>query len=285
MIAVRLEGRLGNQLFQYAFVFATAKQLNTHFYLDKSIDNFLPPKYFEVQDDFIKGLDKKVFAIKGYKNIFKVHLKKGFYRFLKVLLLRNRTIIIQNETDVADALKQIKNNALYIGFFQSQHYFDKYENDIRALFRIKKEYTDAFAKIYQGFNKDVKKAVIHIRRGDYVAFNIALPMSYYRKAMACIGTVDTQYIFISDDPDFIRAEFSDIDNKYISTYSEIIDLQLLASADFCILSCSSFSWWGAWLNTNPEKKIFAPQNWLGFSENKEFPVGIGSGLQFNWIPV
>ena len=170
-------------------------------------------------------------------------------------------------------------------FFQSQRYFDRYESEIRALFPIKQKYVDAFTEVYGGLSKSARKVVVHIRRGDYVAFNIALPMSYYRKAMACIGTVDTQYIFISDDPDFIRAEFSDIENKYISTHSEIIDLQLLASADFCILSCSSFSWWGAWLNTNPEKKIFAPQNWLGFSENKEFPVGIGSDLEFNWIPV
>ena len=46
MIAVKLEGRLGNQLFQYAFAYASAKKLKTTFYLDKSTDNFLLPRYF-----------------------------------------------------------------------------------------------------------------------------------------------------------------------------------------------------------------------------------------------
>jgi len=80
MIAVRLEGRLGNQLFQYAFTFASAQKLNTKFYLDKSIDNFLLPQYFEVKEDFLQGLDKKIFSIQGYKNIFKVHLKRAVYK-------------------------------------------------------------------------------------------------------------------------------------------------------------------------------------------------------------
>jgi len=284
MIAVRLEGRLGNQLFQYAFTFASAQKLNTKFYLDKSIDNFLLPQYFEVKEDFLQGLDKKIFSIQGYKNIFKVHLKRAVYKGLKILLLGNRKIIIKNETAIADALKQIKNSTQYIGYFQSQDYFYEYETELRRLFRIKKEYVDAFDIVRAGLRKNAKKAVIHIRRGDYVDLNISLPMTYYRNAITNIGAGDIQYIFISDDPDFIRDEFADIPDKYISTHNEIIDLQLLANADFCILSNSSFRWWGAWLNTVPGKRVYAPKNWLGFGENKEFPVGIGNGLDFNWIP-
>jgi len=285
MVAVRLEGRLGNQLFQYGFIFATAKKLDTSFYLDKSIDNFLLPQYFEVEEDFLQTMDKKVFSIKGYKNIFKVYLKRAVYGGLKLFVFGNRTVTIRNETAVADALKQIKNNVLYIGYFQAQDYFENYQSEIRKLFSIKKEYVDAFGKIRAGLRKNARKAVIHIRRGDYVGLNISLPMSYYRNAIASISGEDIQYIFISDDPDFIRNEFADLPDKYISTHNEIIDLQLLANADFCILSNSSFSWWGAWLNTNPEKKVFAPENWLGFNEKKEFPAGIGSNLDFNWIPV
>ena len=235
MIAVRLEGRLGNQLFQYAFIFATAQKLNAKFYLDKSADNFLLPQYFEVKEDFLQLLDRKVFSIKGYKNIFKVHLKRAVYKSLKFLLLGNRKITIDNETAVADALKQIKDGAQYIGFFQSLDYFRDYETELRQLFRIKKEYVDAFEKVRAGLRKNTKKAVIHIRRGDYVDLNLSLPLTYYRQAIADIGAGDIEYIFISDDPDFIKREFADISGKYISTNSEIIDLQLLASADYCIL--------------------------------------------------
>ena len=72
MIAVRLEGRLGNQLFQYAFIYAAARKLNTSFYLDKSIEKFLLPQYFEVKNDFIRVLDNNIFSVTGYKNIFSI---------------------------------------------------------------------------------------------------------------------------------------------------------------------------------------------------------------------
>jgi hypothetical protein len=55
------------------------------------------------------------------------------------------------------------------------------------------------------------------------------------------------------------------------------------NADVCILSNSSFSWWGAWLNTKPGKVIYGPQNWLGFGKNDEYPAGISTNLPVNWI--
>ncbi|HZY37884.1 MAG TPA: alpha-1,2-fucosyltransferase [Mucilaginibacter sp.] len=285
MIAVRLEGRLGNQLFQYAFAYATAKKLNTSFYLDKSVDNFLLPKYFEVKQDFAAALDQNVFAIRGFKNFFQVYLRKGFYGVLKAVCFGNKTTKVGNEDAPAVALQELKNNRFYIGYFQSVSYFVDFSEDIRNLFQVRPNFAGAFKNVWQEMQKDKKKAVVHIRRGDYVDLNMSLPASYYRAAIAALGTEGIQYIFISDDPDFVRKEFEYVENAYISTHSEIIDLQLLAHADFCILSNSSFSWWGAWLNNNPQKKIFAPKYWVGFKEKREFPVGIGDTLDINWITV
>src|SRR6185437_1785084 len=115
MIAIRLEGRLGNQLFQYAFIYVASKRLNTSFYLDKSVENFLLPKYFEVKNDFLAILDTKVFAIKGYKNIFSFHSKRAFYHFLNIIIFGRNKITIDLDTKINDVPKLLKNNYLYKG--------------------------------------------------------------------------------------------------------------------------------------------------------------------------
>src|SRR6185312_11020063 len=270
---------------QYAFIYATARRLNTSFYLDKSIENFLLPQYFEIKNDFIQPLDNRIFSIKGYKNLFQFYLKKAFYAMLRMILFGNNKIIIDNDTSVNAALTRIKNNCLYEGYFHSESYFAAYKKEIKKLYTVRETYKAAFEQLKKQFNPAKKKAVIHVRRKDYIDIAAALPLSYYKKAIDIINSDDMQFIFISDDPAFIEDEFGYVNNKYISTHNEIIDLQFMMNADVCILSCSSFSWWGAWLNTQENKHVFAPQYWLGFKQQVEFPVGIADNLNFNWINV
>jgi hypothetical protein len=284
VIAVTLEGRLGNQLFQYAFAYAAAKRLNTSFYLDKSVENFLVPQYFEVTRDFILPLDDKIFSINGYKNIFRIHAKKAFYQALNKLAFGKRIVEASSTEGAQATLSQLKNYHLYKGFFQSENYFSDYKIEIRALFRIKAEHITAFEQINNKLDRSQKKAVIHIRRSDYIDLNLTLPVTYYKKAIESIAEENMEYIFISDDPSFVESEFAGIANKYVSTHSEIIDLQFLINADVCILSNSSFSWWGAWLNTKENKRILAPKYWLGFNEKKEYPAGVLENTIFTQIP-
>lgn len=285
MIAIRLEGRLGNQLFQYAFIYAAARRLNVSFYLDKSIEKFLLPQYFEVETDFVHTFDNNIFSITGYKNIFYIHFKRAFYSILKKALFGNRKIVVNNSVAPNESLSWVKNNVMYEGHFHSESYFSGYTDKIRKLYTVHKTHADAFEKVKNQLNPSKKTAVIHIRRGDYTDQNLTLPVSYYRKAIDAIRDQDMQYVFISDDSSFVEAEFSDIPNKYISSHDEIIDLQFLIHAGVCILSCSSFSWWGAWLNNNKNKQVFAPKYWLGFKEQMEFPAGVSDNLDFNWITV
>jgi hypothetical protein len=71
------------------------------------------------------------------------------------------------------------------------------------------------------------------------------------------------YVF-SDDIEWCKNFFSDIlDFEFISGNNEIRDLYLMSSCENNIIANSSFSWWGAWLNKNPNKKVIAPSVWFG----------------------
>jgi len=281
MIAVKLEGRLGNQLFQYAFIYATAKKLNTRFYMDKSVDYLLIDKYFNIHTDFCRILDNKLFSIKGYKNIFSHHLRRSFYYSLRnIIQLKRKTF--SNFESPAQQLDKIKNGLLYEGYFQSEEYFVDYTNEIKKQFDIKNIYQTSFRAIFDTLPKAEKYITVHVRRGDYIDHKLTLPALYYHKAISSIDHPDNYYIFVSDDADFVKSEFAYIANKYVSKNDEITDLQFLMRADTCILSNSSFSWWGAWLNQNPDKIIYAPVYFMGRELKKEIPPDI---YPSNWVQV
>lgn len=269
MISVQLEGRLGNQLFQYAFAHATSKKLGVSFYLDKSIEPLLLYRYFEIKNDVFYVLDKYLFSIKGFKNLFTHYLRKGFYNSLRWFL--NLTKVDIEDTEIQ--LFKIKNHTIMRGFFQSTAYFEPYQKDIQKFFTIKDKYQQEFETIFNSLPNDKMLIVVHVRRTDYVGLNLTLPLSYYEEAIALDSPDQRHYIFISDDPSFVEEQFADIQNKYVSKQSEIIDLQFLMHADVCILSNSSFSWWGAYLNKK-NAKIIAPKFWSGFSRKTEEPHGI-----------
>lgn len=270
MIAVKLEGRLGNQLFQYAFIYAAAKTSNTSFYLDKRIDYLLLDKYFEIEKDFAWLFDHYIFSIKGFKNLFSHHLRYKFYSFLEYAF-HLTTLTVDNCADPLTQLELASDRAIYQGFFQSEDYFIHRKNEVIDLFSIKKRYKQQFENIRRSLPFSKKYVTVHIRRGDYLEHSFALRADYYHKAIKSIHNDENYYVFISDDFEFIDKEFNYIKNRYLSRNNEIIDLQFLINADVCILSNSSFSWWGAYLNKN-EPQVLAPAYWLGKTE--EFPVKV-----------
>jgi len=282
MIAVRLEGRLGNQLFQYAFIYAVSKKLNTRFYVDKSVIDFVLPRYFTVKTDQFDLLDRYIFSIKGFKNVFTYHLKRLFYNKLHLIIHLKKQNYQQLYLDPQTVLSCLENNVYYQGYFQSPLYFFGYEGYIRNAFSIRAAYRTAFAKKYAALYVQYEVVCVHIRRTDYLNLanlnlgddDLSLPLNYYQKAISSVEGENIHFVFIGDDRQYIIENFKDITNKTITNESEIIDFQHLLNAEKCIISNSTFSWWGAWLNNKPNKIIYAPKFFLGWRVNKEVPKDI-----------
>lgn len=287
MIAVRLQGRLGNQMFQYAFILVASKKLNTDFYIDQYIERSALDKYFNNISGLVHKAAWRVFGITGYKNLFSFYLRRQYYN----LLVAFNKLAISNYSEKETAQSFIfQNNALYLGFFQSANFFMGNEDLIRKKFSLKPYLISNFNDKYQHLAQHKLIVAVHIRQTDYMGLahlnlggaDLSLPLNYYEKAIAAFDGQNAHFVFVSDDIPFVKQHFGHFGNKTISTDTEINDFQHLLNAHACIISNSTFSWWGAWLNNRADKVIYAPKYFLGWRVHQQMPPEI---YPDNWIQI
>lgn len=263
---------MSNQMFQYAFAYATAKRLRTIFFID----------------DFHGGYNLGYF-VSSYNKAG--HFLAKVKRRLFAIFYADAARLLQAGTEPVDViLAQIPGFNYFDGYFQSEKFFLPYKDDVKKLFKIKDEFRQQFAEKYKRLFEQNKTIVVHVRRTDYLQFNVgeqhggvnpSLPFKYFDKVLENFNLNEYKVIFISDDIDAVKAYFKREDFLYESN-PEIIDMQLLMNADILCLSNSSFSWWGAYLNAKPNKQVFAPKYWLGFKTKSEFPKEI---VCQDWIQI
>ena len=111
---------------------------------------------------------------------------------------------------------------------------------------------------------------IHVRRGDYLTKPNIHPtqtINYYMDAVKLMSP-NTLFLVFSDDIGWCKDNFKDFTNiVFIEGNSDYEDLLLMSLCDNNIICNSSFSWWAAWLNQNPNKKVVAPKLWFGSGLN------------------
>lgn len=158
------------------------------------------------------------------------------------------------------------------GYFQNQEYFKENRDLILSIFKFKTH----FEKIARDFISEIglkfDKVSLHVRRGDYTLFPAHHPvcsMDYYSTAMKKFESEDTKFLIFSDDIDWCRSQFKGDKFIFVDTGSPYSDLAIMVQCDHNIIANSSFSWWGAWLNTKIDKKVIAPSRWFGPAINKD----------------
>jgi hypothetical protein len=240
-VSTILMGGLGNFMFQVATTYAYGKKYN------KSVG-------FNCQEargphKHVTEYDKNVF-----KDINLYHTPTGEGR---------RQL---NETGFQyDELKDLPDsNVLLYGYFQTEKYFKEYESDIK--------------KLFMSYEVDIKEEIknvletrhtcsIHVRRGDYLNSPNHHPtqnMNYYMKAIRQMPK-DTIFLIFSDDIAWCKQNFPDLPEKFIFVEGnrDYEDLYIMSRCKDNIICNSTFSWWAAWLNNNPDKKVIAPSQWFG----------------------
>jgi hypothetical protein len=231
-------GRLGNQMFQYAAAKAVAINTGSLF--------AIPIESHELSQWF--NLECAYYSLKD--NINLINRLKNYNE--SVFCYDSR---FENITD---------NTALH-GYFQTEKYFNKHEQTIRKDFSFTKIVTQPVDQFMKAIKSDKPLVSIHVRRGDYINLQQFHPLctkEYYIEAMSLFN--DCKFIVFSDDIEWCKQAFGQKDTIiYSYLQNHIEDLCAMSMCDHNIIANSSFSWWGAWLNNNKDKKVIAPRQWFG----------------------
>lgn len=266
MIIFHASHLLGNQIFQYIFLNTISKKNEKIFFI--GVDHI--PKNFNIKN-------KNIFFFK--LNYFLIILMKFFIPLLRFL---SKIRILHLYKELYDQNDIPKNDIKYswgifpikyveIGFFQNTNLLNL---SLINQLEIKNNIKDKANEIISNIPKGHEPVFVHIRRGDYLStcfqdtLGINLPLSYYLDGIKEIEKNKNKYfyIFLSDDTGYIKKNFTQINNKYISENSYIIDFALISLCRYGIVSNSTFSWTASSL-IRDKKKIIFPKYWLGWKKS------------------
>jgi len=273
MIIVKLQGGLGNQMFQYAAARSLSKSkkvdLDFSFLLQNNVTNdSFSARQFEL------GIFHKLKA-RIISNYF-IKLLKSKKKLFKIL--SNRYYEVNDENILNHS--NINSSNLYLdGYFQNPLIFQNFRDTLIDEFTFP-QLTSQSKKIELKITAVKNPVAVHIRRGDYVKPEILnyhglLSTTYYKQSVELINSkIENPVFFIfSDDTEWCKNNLSFIDKKQIitGTTHSWEDLYLMSKCKHQIIANSTFSWWGAWLNLNPEKIVIAPKRWLSYVETNIIP--------------
>lgn len=270
MITTRLKGGLGNQMFQYA----TGLEISAKYNEPLKIDATGYDNERHVKSDTPRKYRLFAFTITGELATLEEALKARnpygiFSRLFRVFIQK---ILRKYYIDYEPGYFTKKH--LYVeGFFQSEKNFPNVWDRIRKEFTLKKELESAPFLEAKSKIDNVRSVSVHIRRGDYAnhketnSYFGTCDKGYYVQAIELMKSKVEHpiFYFFSDDMEWVKKEFGEandfifISNPALQDYEELILMSLCA---YNIIANSSFSWWGAWLSSNPNKIVIAPKKWL-----------------------
>ena len=185
-------------------------------------------------------------------------------------------------------------------YFTTEKYFANIKDVIRKDFTFKKEILEPCKEIVDELENPI---FMHVRRGDYVVNPSAHPMcpiSYYEKALELFDENSPILVFSDSiewckEQDFFQGDrfmLSEYDEKYSQTADTLLGKQntLIPYFDLCmmtlcnggIIANSTMSWWGAWLMENKTQPIVAPKPWFGTHYND---YNMNDLLPDGWVEV
>lgn len=250
-------GRLGNQMFQYAALRGIAA--------NRGFDWLIPPPDSYGDSNY------------GLFDCFKMSsVKEENFGYLNAQSISSNQFHFSKEF-----FDGCPDNVNLHDYFTTEKYFENVKDIIREDFTFKDEILEPCKEIIDQLDNPI---FMHLRRGDYVVNPSAhpiCPIEYYEEALTHFDE-DISVIVFSDDIGWCREQpffesdrfmLSEFDEKYAQTCDTLQGRQqaLIPYFDLCmmtlctggIIANSTMSWWGAWLMQNRTQPIIYPTQWFG----------------------
>lgn len=276
MNKVAVYGGLGNQMFQYAF----CTGLNSRGY--KTRLSFTCYFYFKHHNGFDLGRAFTLklapqqrllaFMLEHGAFLHQNKLIKGITRRLALWHEAKQQLYKEKHEFITDPEVFTKQQVLFYGTWQSIEYFKQHADVIKQQFVFKQPKDAANKSIIEKINS-TNAVSLHIRRGDYLkshwqnSLHVIKDISYYKKAVAQIeaSVKNPAYFIFSDDMQWVKENLPLANCTYVDNNSgkqSFVDMYLMSLCKHNIIANSTFSWWGAWLNSNKNKIVIMPDKWM-----------------------
>ena len=275
MIVVKIMGGLGNQMFQYAFGRAIALHYGSELFFDLNL-------YNEYKKDNNINYTPRDYGLSHFKNVnlspMTPYISKRLFgnrllNYIKFRLnIKRKSIYQEKAFSYNKEVFNLTNSAYLLGYWQSEKYFYDIRRAIREDFVF--NYENIGVKndeLLFKIRENSSSVSLHVRRGDYLTINnfLLFTMEYYLEAIQIIKKKIPNPLFFlfSDDPQWVNDELKPlvensvlVDNNFHEDSWK--DMMLMSNCSHHIIANSSFSWWGAWLGSNPDKMVIAPKKWF-----------------------
>lgn len=264
-LIISFSGGLGNQMFEYALYQIFEKQGKnvkadcSHYSISTGMPFTLNKVFTKIRinDDFAEER-KKIYSILAEidRTLVYIEAEEDKFAYNPLLLDRERGYVV--------------------GYHQSFMYPDIVKKELIEDFEFDIKDNEEVLRILGKLKQRGGELVsVHVRRGDYLQGGAALMFGnictgeYYQKAMDLIRSrvKKSVFCFFSNDIEWVKKEYGDmkavfIEKKMFEKYQDWYDMYLMSQCRHNIIANSTFSWWGAWLNQNPDKIVIAPSKWV-----------------------
>ena len=283
---IKLNGGLGNQLFQYSLGLYLSKIKKKIIKYDKSyftkkIDApvIRIDRVFNIKLDEIKK-NQLNFKIKFITSRFIIYL----FNYINPKILENIGIFIEKNKMYDERILEAEKFFYFSGYFQSEKYFLEIKNKILNKIKLKKKLNESNLILLKKIKKTCSVAV-HIRKSDYInnpkfkeIYDVC-GQKYYSKAIQIIKKKLNKpffYIF-SDDVEWVKKNIKFKKNMFLvelnnKENNHVYDFELMKNCKHFIISNSSFSWWSCWLGSTKNSIVISPKKWFRDKNQKRNPI-------------
>lgn len=300
MIYLKLRGRIGNQLFMYAFARAIQLEKGSDevIMIEDSINKMMgyknSLKEYELDNvifvDEMPEEQKKEFHIERIiaaldeRIVSKMNYNQSYKFEKKMQRIYNRLGLIRIRDGYIEFSHRYNKHTYVDGYFQSEQFFENCRDEIRKIFSLKKKITDCD---YPGIEEILSRNTVCI--SVKVEDNAMNPMysvcneGYYKEAIKYIEeNVDNPLYFVcSDDVEYVKENLIDTSRYDVVEqsldYPVHISLAVMAMCKHFIITNSTFAWWAQYLSDNNDKIVVAPSRWYGMQADWQWDI-----YQNNW---